>query len=246
MVRVHDLATRVNWRQAIGDFRQINAIALPAVMTNLATPVGNGIVTSMIARYGDAAVAGWAIVGRILPMAFVSMFSLSGAVGPIMSQNLGARLFDRVQRTLTDSLIFIACYGLGAWIVLVMLAHPFVRLFDASGTAADLIIFFCYYVSLGWALIGAQFTANAAFNNLGFPAYSTFFNWGRATVGTIPFAWLGEWMAGPQHGAEGILAGSALGGAIFGLGAVIVCYRVVDRLRIRGESQNEEIARAGH
>ncbi len=89
VVKIHDLAHKVNLRAAIADFKAINTIALPAVLTNLATPVGNGFVTSMIARYGDGAVAGWAIVGRILPMAFVSMFSLSSAVGPIMSQNLG-------------------------------------------------------------------------------------------------------------------------------------------------------------
>ena len=38
---------------------------------------------------------------------------------------------------------------------------------------------------------GAQFVANAAFNNLGRPNLSTWFNWGKATLGTIPFAWYG-------------------------------------------------------
>ena len=44
------------------------AIGLPAVMTQLATPVGNAYVTREIASFGDAAVAGWAMIGRLTPL----------------------------------------------------------------------------------------------------------------------------------------------------------------------------------
>ena len=68
--------------------------------------------------------------------------------------------------------------------------------------------------------------AAAAFNNLGKPAYSTWTNWGRATLGTIPFAMLGAAYAG----AEGILVATAIGGALFGLGSMILAYRLVNKL----------------
>ena len=66
--------------------------------------------------------------------------------------------------------------------------------------------------------VGRLFVANAAFNNLGFPTWSTVFNWGRATVGTVPFVWIGA----TQFGADGVIAGQALGAVVFGIGAVIV------------------------
>ena len=66
-------------------------------------------------------------------------------------------------------------------------------------------MFFCTFIAVSWAFAGAQFVANAAFNNLGHPNTSTMFNWGKATLGTIPFALYGAAIAGPEgvHGGHG-------------------------------------------
>ncbi len=78
-----------------------------------------------------------------------------------------------------------------------------------------------------WFFIGLLFTANAAFNNLGFPLYySTYLNWGRATIGTIPFAWAGAHF----YGYEGALAGMALGSVLFGVAGAALSIRAVRML----------------
>ena len=100
------------------------------------------------------------------------------------------------------------------------------RVFGASGEGATLIRFFCIYIAPTWLFVGATFVANAAFNNLGFPTWSSVFNWGRATVGTVPFVWLGA----TQFGPEGVIAGQAAGAVVFGLASIIVALRIVDRL----------------
>jgi len=228
-IRVHDLLAPPQARAALADARPLAEIALPAITANIATPVGNAIVTAAIARYGDSAVAGFAVIGRIVPLAFGAIFALSGSIGPILGQNYGARRFDRVRRTLVDSLIFITIYCVTMWLALVVLREWIVRLFGITGEGAELIRFFCIYVAPTWVFIGATFVANGAFNNLGFPTWSTVFNWGRATVGTVPFVWIGA----TQFGPEGVLAGQAAGAVLFGIAAIIVCFRVVDRLATR-------------
>lgn len=222
--------------QLPADIRALAGIAVPAVLTNVATPFGNGVVTAMIARYGDGAVAGWAVLGRLVPVAFGAFFALTGSVGPIVGQNVGARLFNRVRQTMVDSLVFLVLYGLAIWIILILLSGTIVRIFDASGQAAAVIMFFCWYGSLAWAFNGAVFVANTAFNNLGFAAYSTMLNWTRATIGTIPFAWLGARIGGETHGAEGIIAGQAVGGILFGFISMIICFRVIDRMAKSAEA----------
>lgn len=233
VTKVHRLTTRPTLAGTLADAKPLAAIAVPAVLTNLATPVGNSVVTAMIARYGDGAVAGWAVVGRVVPVAFGAFFALSGAVGPIMGQNVGARLFPRVRQTLIDSLIFMSLYGVVVWLILLIMTPYVVKAFDATGTAAAVISFFCVYASLAWAFNGAVFVGNAAFNNLGFPTYSTALNWARATLGTIPFAMLGAWLGGPSHGAEGIIAGQSIGGIVFGIISVLICFKVIDRSAAR-------------
>ena len=67
------------------------------------------------------------------------------------------------------------------------------------------------------------------FNNLGFPLLAMSFNWGRATLGTIPFATLGAKLAG----VEGAMIGIIVGAALFGLSAVATAYYVTSRLAKR-------------
>jgi putative MATE family efflux protein len=228
-IRVHGLLARPDTRAALADARPLTDIAAPAIVANIATPVGNAIVTAAIARYGDSAVAGFAVIGRIVPLAFGAIFALSGSIGPILGQNYGAERFDRVRRSLTDSMILIAVYCAAMWLALILLREPAIRVFGASGDGAALIRFFCIYVAPTWLFVGATFVANAAFNNLGFPTWSSVFNWGRATLGTIPFVWLG----GTQFGPQGVLAGQAAGAVISGIAAIIVALRIVDRVAAR-------------
>ncbi len=226
MLEMPDIA---HVKKLLGPF---SAIALPAVLTQIATPVGNAYVTGVISGFGDDAVAGWAIVGRLIPLAFAGIFALSGAVGPILSQNLGAGQFDRVNSTMRDSLIVSAVYTLVMWALLALLAGPIQWAFGATGDAASILWFFCLFVAGSFMFNGALFVANAAFNNLGQPFLSTAFNWGRATLGVIPFVHYGQ-----AYGAEGVLAGWGLGAVVFGLGSILVCFRTLRSLPERTARQ---------
>jgi putative MATE family efflux protein len=206
------------------DFKAIWAIALPGMLTQLATPFAVAYTTYAVAPYGDEAVAASAITGRLVPVAFGMIFSLSGSVGPIIGQNFGARQFDRVQQTLVDGLKFSAIYTLITSAILFVFRHQIADVFQASGRTKELVVFFCTFIAISWAFAGAQFVANAAFNNLGRASYSTYVNWAKATVGTIPFAIAGAYYAGP----EGIMAGIAIGSVIFGIASVWWAFRIVN------------------
>ena len=97
-VRVHRLVGRARRSNTLEDLRPIMAVAAPPMLTNVATPVANGFMTAVMSPFGDAAVAANAIMTRLAPVAFGAVFALTGAVGPIFGQNLGARLMDRVRR----------------------------------------------------------------------------------------------------------------------------------------------------
>lgn len=221
--RVHRLIRMPDRERLAAAARPFFAIGGPAVMTQVATPVGNAFVTYEIARFGDEAVAAWAIIGRLVPVAFGVIFALSGAVGPILAQNYGARRYERLLTTMRDSLTVTVVYVLAVWALLAIFADPIASLFGAQGEARDLVVFFCHFAAGSFLFNGAIFVSSAAFNNLGFPTYSTIFNWGRSTLGVIPFVWVGA----KYYGAMGVLGGWALGAVLFGIVSMIVCFRVV-------------------
>ncbi len=224
-IKIHNMIAIPDFGSVVRTVRPFLKIAVPAVLTQIATPVGNAYVTAAIAEFGDDAVAGWAIVGRLMPLAFAAVFSLSGAVGPILSQNLGAKKFDRVTRAMWDSLLFGLIYCVAVWVLLAVFSSSIIAAFNAENDSALLVRFFCLFVAGSFIFNGALFVANAAFNNLGFPIYSTVFNWGRATLGIVPFVWVGK-----SWGPEGVLAGWGAGGVIFGIISVLVCFRALKRL----------------
>lgn len=204
-------------------FKPFMLIALPAVLTQIATPVGNAFVTKSIAQFGDHAVAAWAVIGRLIPVAFVVLFALSGSIGSILGQNFGAKRYDRIRSTMMDSMKLTVIYVLVVWSLLALASGLISDVFAAQGITRELIVFFCSFVAGSFLFNGILFVANAAFNNLGYPFYSTMLNWGRSTLGVIPFVSMGAlW-----HGAQGALAGYGLGVVLFGFIAGFLCFRVL-------------------
>jgi Na+-driven multidrug efflux pump len=222
---VRKLLAPVRLQRLRGDARSLFAVAGPAVLTNLATPVSAAFITHSIAQFGAAAVAGQATIDRLVPVAFGLIFSLSGAVGPVLAQNLGAQQFDRVREGLRASLWFMVIAVAVAWLLLAALQGPIIQVFSLQGVAADMVHAFCSWLAGSFFFMGALFVANAAFNNLGHPLWSTGFNWARATLGTIPFAWWGS-----HYGPVQVLLGQAAGAALFGSLALWVAFRLTARL----------------
>jgi putative MATE family efflux protein len=170
-----------HYRQELSSYTKI---AFPAILTNLSTPLSMAYVTYAMAQFGDSAVAGVAIINKIQPVAFVGLFALSSVIGPIAGQNFGAKKFDRVSKTLFESIRFTLIYCAIVSAILWLSQWWFVPLFGGSAAANEL------------------------FNNLGVAYYATIINILKATVGTIPFVILGANIAGVEGVLWGLFAGS--------------------------------------
>ena len=222
VIRAHNGFAKPSIALIVRDTKEVSALAGPAVLTNLATPVGTAIITREMAKFGTEAVAAMAVIGRLTPLAFAAVLAVSGAIGPIVGQNYGAGQFDRVRGAFKAGLIFVTIYVVCVTVIL-FFARPFIAdLFEASGEMRALIFLFCGPLALFQIFNGAIFVCNASFNNLGHPYYSTLVNWGRHTLGTLPFALGGAAIAG----ASGVLIGQAVGGVIFAVIGVVLAWRL--------------------
>ena len=223
---VHKLIGRFDVEAFKGDAVALLAIATPAILANIATPFSNAYVTAAVSSYGDSAVAGWTIMGRVLPVAFGAIYALSGTVGPILGQNYGAGQSARMREAFTLSLKVTAAFTLAAWIGLSLFATVLADSMHATGEARDLIVIYCRWITPLFVFLGSLFVSNAAFNTLGRSKTAMTLNWARATLGTVPFVMAGGWLGG----ANGALAGHMIGGIPFGVLGVFLCYRLIDKL----------------
>lgn len=222
-IGTHDIFARPSLRDVRDRLAPYLAIALPAILTQLATPMGNYLMTAVMAQFGDAAVAGWAVVGRLTTVAFGGIFSLSGAIGGIFGQNFGARKFDRLQSTYRDAILFGLLYTLLLWAALYLTAPMVIGSFGLSSEGGAVVMAFVTFGAGGFVFAGALFVSNAAFNALGRPTRSTLTIWLRDGVMTLPLA---LWMAG-VFGAAGVIYAQALASLLVGLLAAWWGWRYV-------------------
>ncbi|MEM1299211.1 MAG: MATE family efflux transporter [Pseudomonadota bacterium] len=215
-----------DWLEDIGPLAKLVA---PIMATQLSTPFGNAYLTATVAEYGDSAVAGWAVVGRVAALAFGGIYALAGAVGPIIGQNYGAKIWPRVAMTYRDGLIFAVVYVLAAWVVLAMVSGLIIDGFGLEGEGAQLVSLFTTTTAWAFAFTGALFVSNAAFNNLGRPLWSTMCNWSRDAI-AIPVL---VFALGGTLGVTGVVWIQAFAAVIVGTGAAIIGWRTVQRVAER-------------
>ena len=225
-VLVRDLVGRIDLRAALSDARPILAIGLPAVATQLSAPFGNAFLTGVVAVHGDAAVAGWAVVGRLTPLAFGALSALSGAVGPILGQNRGAGRFDRIRMAYRDALVFSCGWVLSVWLLLWMATDAIIRDFNLAGPGAEVLATFTHLSTGAFLFTGALLISDAAFNNLGRPALSTLFDWSRDGVAIPVLALLIVGTAG----ADGVVLMQAGAALVVGSLAALTAWHYVGHL----------------
>jgi len=240
LLLVHRLPSAVNLHRVRRQVPAIGAIAVPAVMTNLATPLGNSVVLRIMADFGDGAVAAMAAMARLAPLAFAAVFAVSGAVGPIIAQNAGAGRYDRVLSTLRDAALFILVYVGVVWLFLALAADVVTTAFTASEDAASLLRFYLYFLTGAFAINGLLFVANASFNNLGRAYLATAFNYAKVFLGIVPAAYAGAAMFGPR----GVMLGEAVGMILFGLLGIATARYLVQRLQREASESSSRAAAA--
>lgn len=209
----HKLITTPDLRTFLSDSRQLLGIAVPSLITNLAGPFGAAYATAQMAKFGTDAVAAAAVIGRITPVAFAGLYGLSGAVGPVASQNMGAEQWSRVRQTLTSSGLFVTLYVIPVAILLFLVKDVLVDVFDLQDEAASLLRFYCTFIVITYWLFGLQLAANPLFTALRHPGYATISNIGRDLCFGIPLVFIGSTF----FGAQGVLAGQAVGNMIAGV-----------------------------
>lgn len=229
---IHRMLGRPTLKRVIADTPAIAKLAGPAMLTNLATPVGSTFVMTIIAKYGDSAVAAYATIGRIIPVAFSILFALSGAISPIIGQNYGAKSFDRVKETYRNAILFAVSVVVIVSAIVFVGQTYLVSTFNLSGEAAQLLILFCSGLTLFFIADGILFSTNSVFNSLGFPLYSTFFNYAKFFLGVIPAVWV----LSHYYGAKGVIIGQAIGPVLVTIAAIITCRKIIAKV----SNQNDQ------
>lgn len=190
--------------------RRTFRIALPAMVANLATPVGLAYVVSTVATFGTSALAAMAVLDRVMQFCYCAFFALPSALAPVLGQNIGAYLDKRVSSAIDYSRKLVVVYGLVIWALLVLSSATVADFYGLEGEGRALFLAFCRFGGGLWVLIGLDFVSISVFLTMGRPWLVAVFAWLRSTAGTVPFVAVATHLLGSSATMPGMFAGNAL------------------------------------
>lgn len=202
-------------------------IAVPAMVANLAMPVGITYLMFTLAQLGDSALAGMAVVDRVLQLGYCVFFAVPTALVPIIAQNLGAGRRDRAHKAVALAGRLVLLYGTALWVALLLMGPPIADCFMLADAGRSMFIAFTRFGAGLWIVFGLDFIAQSLFLTLGQAWWVPAFGWLRGTLGTIPFVYIGA----HEYGGVGALAGMWLGNALVALLAIATAAGAVRRYR---------------
>jgi Na+-driven multidrug efflux pump len=152
------------------------------------TPIGAGIVTRILSTYGDSVVAGFGVASKIEMIAFAITGALSSVMGPFVGQNLGARKFDRVNKSNVISKVFSLSFGVFIAVVLFIFARPIARIFNESPEVIETTTKYLRIVPIAYGFQGILKIGATILNVLNQPFRSSFLTLSQTFIFYIPLA----------------------------------------------------------
>ena len=195
--------------------KRILHVGIPAIATNLIGPVTAAYITRLMANYGETAVAGFGVAGRIEAVAAMLLFALSGSIGPFVGQNLGAKRIDRVRHGVRASYQFSLIWGFAVALPLFVLGGAISGLIDSSPEVIGIAALYLALVPWSYGCWGMMMMATASFNAIGKPLPSTALAFARMVIVYIPLASVLD----HYFGYQGVFIATLVSNSLVGIAA---------------------------
>jgi putative MATE family efflux protein len=215
--------TRPVLSELIDSWKRVLFVGIPAALTQMLTPISQGIITGLIATYGTEHVAGFGVASRIEILGFAGIIALSSALMPFVGQNLGANRIDRVRLSVQLSARFAIFWGIALFVILGLFREPIASVFNDDSDVIATIGLYLLIVPISYGLQNILYIASSTLNALNKPIHSTILIAIRMFALYVPLAIIGSEL----FGIEGIFGAAALASIITGIIAWIWLNRIL-------------------
>lgn len=170
--------------------KSLLVIAIPVSLANVITPIVSYGYTSILSELGDEAVAGFGVATRFEAFALIPIMALAGGIAPLIGQNYGAGLMDRVNEAMTKALKFAVFYGVGCAVVLALVANPLASAFSSDPIIHQFVSSYLIYIPISFVGLNIFLVVTSAMNAMEQPKKSLVLNLVRSFVIALPAAYI--------------------------------------------------------
>ncbi len=122
--------------------RRIFAVGLPAGIQSVITAFSNVFVQSYVNHFGSSCMAGWSCYNKLDQFIMLPMSSTAMAATTFVSQNVGAKQYDRANKGTWATILLSVGITLVVAVVLVIFAGPAVGLFTKDASVIEYGVLF--------------------------------------------------------------------------------------------------------
>lgn len=219
-------------REVIKTWIEILYIAGPASLSLLITPVSIGLITRIIAGFGEEAVAAFGVASRLEMFALMMISALGSVLIIFMGQNISKHKFSRIFQTLKYAGSFSLIWGAVIFFIVLFFAVPIASVFSEDPHVIEITARYLKIVGISYGFQGLVMVSMSSFNGINKPLPATFFSLLRMLGLYVPLAWLGS----VYFDLPGIFWAAVIANVIAGISAFLYLLRTMRKLK----SQSQE------
>lgn len=218
-----------DWRdlQISKDLMSIGNIMGPAMISQLLPPVSSMFATKLVASYGAATIASWAIGSRYEFFAIVAVLALTMSLPPMIGQLLGRQQIQSIHRLVKMACGFVLVSQLIIAILSYFLSTPLSNLMTSDAEVSRILNMHLTWVPISLGALGICMIMVSVSNALAKPYIALLISGLRLFVFFLPCLWIGTQI----WGLQGLFIGSLIGNIGAGLSAWIFYQRMIRRLQ---------------
>lgn len=199
--------------------KEIFKIGVPSSLLQVSMSISLFVMTRIVSYFGSYAIAAFGISFRLDSIAILPALGLMMSVIPIVGQNVGAKKFERAEKTTyivaTMAAVFTGVVGL------IFFAFPtmFISIFNTHTEVINYGVEYLRIVPLAYAFIGIGISINGAFLGAGEPLPALITTLLRVIILVIPLALIFAFVF--DMGMEGIWWAYAISIVISGITSLL-------------------------
>ncbi|MDR9827338.1 MATE family efflux transporter [Vibrio sp. FNV 38] len=207
--------------------RSLTNIMGPAMISQLLPPLSSMLATKLLAGFGTAAVAAWALGSRYEFFAIVVVLALTMSMPPIIGRMRGARNYRDIREITKIAVIFILIFQFIIATITYWLATPLADLMTSEeGAVEQILTWHLTIVPLSLGPLGLCMLMVSSANAIGKPYRALTISALRLFAFFLPCLWIGAQLGGIQ----GLYYGVFIGNILAGISAWMMYQKVLDKL----------------
>lgn len=192
--------------------RNIAGTSLPAMLSQLMPGIAALMATRIVALFGSAAVAAWALGTRLEMFSIVIVLAFTMSMPPMLGHMLGAKQLNQADQLIKLAVRFTLLFQAAVAIVWLLLRPIIVGTLTQEVDTAQYLSSYMLWVPISYAPIGVCILMVSVCNALGMPMRAVVISILRLFAFYLPALALGAYMAGMNGVYYGVLVGNIAAG----------------------------------